>query len=130
MPNGQHTNQTTKALEELGHTVRVNRPPRREDDRCDEPRGLTNDQVRMIEWYRSIAPQAPLIPCPPDAAFEDRINYSNTSGIGIDSIPYAFYRIHPALFAEILAWEVQYREAATISQVLTWTGKAPVGLHD
>ena len=80
---------------------------------CEEPSDLTNDQARMIKWYESIAPLSPIIPCPPEAVFESRINYSNNSGVGIDRIPYAFFRIHPALFPEILAWGSTENATAT-----------------
>lgn len=66
---------------------------------------------------------------------EQRIAYSNNSRLGLDSIPNAFYRTHPILFAMILAWGVEYWECNDdigdpLPHLLTWIGKAIAGLYD
>ena len=132
--NSPHSREMTTSLAELERTVRTNRPHLCEGSNAEVP-DLTTDQIRFLEWYKDNAPQAGKIPRPTIDTFAHRIAYSNNSGMGTDRIPNAFYRIDPRTFAEILEWEVEYRECNKENpnptpQLLSWIPKANPGLID
>ena len=109
-PDGPHTSTLTASLTELEQTVRANRPHLRETPVLPPVPTLTDDQKRFIRWYSENAPEVVHLPRPDHQVFVNRISQSNDSGIGIDRVPYAVYRTHPWLFADILQWELEYRE--------------------
>ena len=133
-PDGEHTNCFTATLDELAKTVRANRPHLR-DHGWDHDRAVSDDLQGILQWYAENAPESTCTERPKAETFLKRICYSNNSGVGVDAIPNAFYRVDPHFFADVLEWEVEYREAndhcpTAYDQALTWIPKANAGLTD
>ena len=120
----------TASIEELEKTVRANRPHLREAG-WNEPEELPDDLEAVLDWYSDNAPKCDDLERPPAEIFRKRITGSNDSGVGSDAIPNAFHRIDPSFFADVLAWEIEFREASSVSRNsrLAQTGVSTVALY-